>query len=114
MKNIKFMITLLVGFLIVGCSSTNFNHEYIMRGQVVELNSMNTIVCIGTYDGAKVGQKLNVLRFIKKVAVAEGEDTYKVENVGEVKVIEIINEHFAKVESVSGEIQKNDIVELGR
>lgn len=112
MKNIKFLIIFLVGFLVVGCANTDFNHEYVMRGQVVEQTAGNTVVCIGTYDGAKVGQQLSVLRFVRELAVAEGDDPYAVDNVGKVEVIEIINDHFARIRTIEGEVKVNDIVEL--
>lgn len=104
-------LLLFVGF-ISACSNSSLYHNYMMRGQVVEKNANEIVVCIGEYDGAEVGQKLSVMRFTPTIAPGEGDEQYDIDIVGEVKVISIINKHFAKVKVISGEIKLNDMVEL--
>jgi|TARA_B100000700_G_C14388376_1_gene553646 hypothetical protein len=83
-----------------------------MRGQIVEKTDQKIVVCVGSKHGASIDQELNVIRFNPKLSTIEGEDPYKMERVGRVRIKEIINEHFASVELVSGEVKVNDMVEL--
>ena len=110
--SLKVVIVFVAGIFIAGCSNNGLYHNYLMRGQVVEIKDDKTVVCIGKYDGAQVGQELKVMRFTPKIAPAEGEDSYIVSTIGKVKVVEIINDHFARVSLVSGEIRTHDMVEL--
>jgi len=70
---------------------------------------MACTICIGTRDGAKVGQELDIYNII---SVSKTRPTFQREHVGKVKITEIVDEHFAKAKVISGKAEKNDIVEL--
>jgi drug/metabolite transporter superfamily protein YnfA len=96
------------------CATTQHAyHAYIMRGSVVEAAGGGIYVCIGTHDGAKVGQELDVHRID---VIGSGNPKvppkFKRRHVGRVRIAEIVDEHFANASIVSGEAMKNDIVEL--
>ena len=56
------MLALVVGSSVVQAEETSFRHKYLMRGQVLEVENKTLVLCIGTADGAEVGQELDVVR----------------------------------------------------
>ena len=109
---IKALLLLTFGLYLVGCSNTTFYHKYMMRGQVVESSDNRTLICIGAKHGAEVGQKYSVIRFHEEIAPGEGDDPYTIEKVGTVQITKIVNDHFATVKLISGDIAAKDMVEL--
>jgi hypothetical protein len=84
-----------------------------MRGSVVETTGGGVYVCIGTHDGAKVGQELDVHRIdVIGSGNPKAPPKFKRKHVGRVRIAEIVDEHFANATILSGEAMKNDIVEL--
>jgi hypothetical protein len=84
-------------------------HKYIMKGSIIETSADGVYLCIGTKDGAKVGQELDVYKII---TISKARSTFQRVHAGKVKITEIVDEHFAKAKIVSGTAEKNDIVEL--
>jgi len=78
-----------------------------MRGTVLEATDGKIYLWLGTSDGAKAGQELTVVR-----SPAHGTPTFKREDLGKIKIMEIIDEHMANAKIISGEAKVNDIVEL--
>lgn len=108
----KLSVLLFMGIFLASCSNTPFYHKNFMRGQVVEQSANRTLICIGSKHGAQIGQKLTVIRFHEEIAVYEGDDPYTTEKVGTVQITNVINDHFAHVKLISGEIKERDMVEL--
>ncbi|WP_299975584.1 hypothetical protein [uncultured Pseudoteredinibacter sp.] len=106
-----FFLVIFVGSL-TACGTTQLYHEYLARGQVVGVDSNEVVVCIGSSDGAKVGQGLQVYRYIWEGAEEEGNDDYRKEFVGNVEITTIVNEHFARAKVSAGDVRKHDMVEL--
>lgn len=115
LKNISKKIAL-VAFAIVltGCANSNFSHNYLMRGQVVSSSTDNMVVCLGLDDGAEVGQELTAYRFFETGNFGEGDETFERKNIGKVKIEKIINEHYAKVKVIEGNVKKHDMVQLNK
>lgn len=111
-KMVKFSYMAVFVGLLTACSGSQFYHNNIMRGQVVGIDNDEVVVCIGTKDGAEEGQELRVYRYIWEGSVEEGDDEYRVDEVGALRIKSIINEHFARAESTEGDVRKHDIVEL--
>lgn len=110
----KKLALIIFAIVLTGCANSDFSHKYLMRGQVVSVKPGNVVVCVGLEDGAKVGQVLNTYRFVMNDDNDEGADFFmKVEN-GQVRIEEIIDEHFAKVSVLKGDIKKNDMVQLNK
>lgn len=84
-----------------------------MRGQILEVNGDRAYLCIGSADGAQVGQDLTVYRFIKTGRLGPRTSVnYKREEIGEVKISEIVDEHMANAKIISGQVKEHDVVEL--
>ena len=84
-------------------------HKYLMKGSIIETEADEVYLCIGSRDGAKVGQELDVYKII---TISKAMSTFQRELTGKVKITEIVDEHFAKAKVISGTAKKNDIVEL--
>lgn len=100
--------------LLTACAGSQFYHENIMRGQVVGIDNDEVVVCIGSEDGAEEGQELQVSRYVWVGAVEDGDDDYRVDYVGTLRIKSVVNAHFARAISTKGNIKKHDIVELKR
>jgi len=89
-------------------SAHNVHHGYLMKGSIVDKSTDGVVICIGTRDGAKVGQEL----YVSHVAQGNPKGTYTKQRVGVVKITQIIDEHFAKASVSSGRAEMGHIVEL--
>ena len=110
--------TLLMAFFAVatGCATMeSAGHKYIMRGQILEVTDDTAYLCIGSHDGAKIGQEYTVYRFVK-VPVSKTRGTvnyvFKREQTGGIKITAIVDEHMATAQIMRGEAKANYVVEL--
>jgi hypothetical protein len=115
-------VILLYGNTLLGCSTS---HEA-MRGSVLMTLEDEAHICIGSADGIRVGDVLAVYRFRvdntwwlsdfegRFPAAEYRRPQYQEIKVGEAKVIEIFDGHFATVRVVRGELEASDIVEKTR
>lgn len=111
-KVIKYCFILLFFGFLVACAANPFFHKNILRGQIVGLNEDEIVICVGSEDGAEQGQALSVYRVVYKQASPEGYGEFSRKYIGEISIVSIIGEHFARASVVSGNISKHDIVEL--
>jgi hypothetical protein len=115
MKSNYFIMTLSIIALsiIASCASLETaRHNYIMRGQILESTNAGIYLCIGSADGAEVGQEYTVYKFIKTEDVKTNIPRYSREETGTVKIIEIVDVHYAKAKILTGEAKANYVVEL--
>ena len=84
-------------------------HKYLMKGSIIETYDSYIYLCIGSNDGAEVGQELDVYKIR---TISKARSTFQREHAGKVKITEIVDEHFAKAKVISGKAEKNDTVEL--
>ncbi|PCI72981.1 MAG: hypothetical protein COB38_02200 [Gammaproteobacteria bacterium] len=111
-NQLKLFIAMLFVVFLSSCAGS-FKHDYLMKGQVIDVKDNDDIVvCVGTDDGAKVGQMLNVYRFIERHPDIESPDQYARVDVGKVVIEEIVNEHYAIAKIIDGSIEKYDTVQL--
>jgi hypothetical protein len=104
------VFVILATFVIFWMSScVTFYHGFLMKGSIIEASNSDVYLCIGSKDGATVGQELDVY---KVIAVTRARPTFKRVHIGKLKITEIIDEHFAKATVIFGKAEKNDIVEL--
>lgn len=88
-------------------------HKYVMKGSIIEVSDEGIYLCIGTEDGAEPGQVLDVMRISRDTSGApKGGAKFKREKVGEVEILQVVDEHFARAKKVSGEATVSDMVEL--
>lgn len=96
------------------CVSGGVRHGYIMRGQVLAIEGDVVSVCIGTQDGAKVGEELDVRRITTKPGPPKSGPSFVRTDIGRVRIVELFDEHYAHAKVLSGEPQLNDVVEFRR
>lgn len=99
---------------LTSCSSVSpLFHEYMMSGNVVDLKDDGVaVVCIGTPDGARAGQTLLVFRTQGYEDAAGDVVTYGREEIGKIRILSVIDEHYARAEVLNGDIEKYDHVQL--
>ena len=113
----KVIIVFSFFFMLVAASAgfgslESLRHKYIMRGQILEVNGDTVYLCIGSADGAQVGQELTVYRYERTGSMSPKPSLrYKRETVGKVRIKEI-DEHMARANIVSGKVRQHDVVEL--
>ena len=98
-----------------GCAALgSAGHKYIMWGQVLELTDDTAYLCIGSADGAQVGQEYAAYKFTKipSANLKSVQHSYKREETGTVKILEIVDEHMAKAKVLAGHVETNNMVEL--
>lgn len=110
------MATFLI-FLIASCAS--FYHGVAMKGSIIEASNSDVYLCIGSRDGATVGQELDVYKVTRRQSYVGTVSvpiipSFIRELSGKVKITEIVDEHFAKAKVISGKAEKHDVVELDR
>jgi len=114
----KSLMAAVVGISMLGATpvlSQGIGHTWFMRGTVVQIDSTGTVVCIGKADGAEVGQTLEVYRIVRHPGPSKGVgSTFHRQEVGEVRIDHVFDDHFAHVTVTKGRPTRNDIVELQR
>jgi hypothetical protein len=114
-KSIKSAASLILAtfviFLMSSCATVGQKvyHGFLMKGSIIETSDSEVYLCIGSKDGASVGQELDVYKIIQRQSKTT---PFRRERTGKIKITEIIDEHFAKATVTSGKAEKNDIVEL--
>jgi hypothetical protein len=115
----RMAINVLVAVLLLlmgGCATVeSAKHEYIMRGQVLEVTGDTAYLCIGSKDGARVGQDYTAYSYVKvpnPYSRPGAQYSYKREQTGEIKITEIVDEHMATAKVVRGKVKDHDVVEL--
>jgi hypothetical protein len=115
-KTVVSILFIILVLIISGCANLeSAKHKYIMRGQVLEVTGDTAYLCIGSEDGAQVGQEYTVYRFVKVPTVRTRSTlnyVLKKEQTGVIKIIEIVHEHMATAKILRGEVRENDVVEL--
>jgi hypothetical protein len=108
---------IVVGLLISGCASLQTTgHKYIMRGQILEVSDGTAYVCVGTKDGAQIGQEFIVYRFERAPSVSPKSNipSFKRAETGKLKITELVDEHMASAKILSGSVKVNDVAETNR
>jgi hypothetical protein len=117
MKSRASISTLAVILLLItaGCASLEpAGHKYIMKGQVLEVTDNVAYLCIGSADGAKVGQEFTAYKFVR-VPNPNSKSTlpyYVKKESGKVRIVEIVDEHYARAKVLSGEVMEHYVIEL--
>ena len=107
-------VCFLVLFLpIAGCGGLEaVRHNYVMRGQILEMKGDTAYLCMGSRDGAQVGQEFTVFKYERQPSVHQGIESFKRKATGTVRTVQILDEHMATATIVSGEAKVNYVVEL--
>lgn len=97
-----------------GCATMqSAGHKYFMKGQILDVSDGVAYLCIGSAEGAKAGQEFLVYRHTKiAYSGTKGAPSFKREEVGSVKIEQVVEEHYAKATILRGNIRENDVAEL--
>jgi hypothetical protein len=88
---------------------SRLHHE----GSIIEVSGDEIYLCIGTKDGAAVGQELTVYKVASKPrSQKDPSPSFTREHTGKVRITEVLDEHFARAVIISGKADANSIVEL--
>ena len=87
-------------------------HANVMKGSIIEMQDSKIFICIGSRDGAKVGQELDVYNVGAKPMMYNEPLGFKREHTGKIRIVEILDEHFALATLVFGKAERGYIVEL--
>jgi hypothetical protein len=113
---IRFVRAMALGCLLTLASIAAANeppHTTVMRGQLLEIDGAAVVLCIGTRDGASVGQLLDVVRHVRASRAPKAAGAgFRREQVGQIRVVEVFDEHYSRAEVVSGRPRVNDSAEL--
>ncbi len=110
-KYVKIGLICAVGFFALNCATgSGVYHGYMMKGSVVSATGNEGVICIGSKDGATVGQTLKAYKVTAKTS--DKTSKYIKSETGSVKITEIVDEHFAKVTAVTGKLETGNIVEV--
>ncbi len=93
-----------------GTSGQSVAHTWFMRGSILEVTGKDVYLCVGKKDGATVGQEMDVVRFTRSNPSPKVTN-FKRDTVGKIKILEIVDEHMAKAQIVSGKAQAGDVAE---
>ena len=110
--------TLLMAFLAVvaGCATMeSAGHKYLMSGQILDVTDGTVYLCIGSKDGAEVGQELTVYKFERAVnpnPKYSAQPYFVKMKAGKIKIVEIVGEHMATAKVLTGEIKVNYVADL--
>ena len=109
-----FLLFLVVA--VVGCSRMEAQrHKLSMKGQILDVIGNSAYLCIGSKDGAEVGDQFMVYRFSRAMnpnAEYAEQPYYKREVAGKIRIIEIFDEHMAKARILEGEVKPHYFAEL--
>jgi hypothetical protein len=109
-------VFLAILFLVTaGCATMqSAGHKYFMKGQILDVSDGVAYLCIGSAEGAKEGQEFAVYRHTKLPFSGgkQASPSYKREEVGSVKITQVVEEHYAKANILRGNIKENDVAEL--
>src|SRR5512136_144756 len=101
MRNLVYMVSIMfMVVLLTSCATMGkAYHKYIMKGSIIETYDSEIYLCIGTRDGAMVGQELDVYKIR---TISKARSTFQRVHTGKVKITEIVDEHFAQAKVISG------------
>jgi hypothetical protein len=98
-----------------GCTSlSSVYHKYVMRGQILQVTGDEAYLCIGSRDGARVGDELEVFRNTSLPGNPKFGPRFKREKIGVVRIDAIVDEHYATATIISGTAEVYSIAELER
>jgi hypothetical protein len=85
-----------------------------MSGQILEVSDGVVYLCVGTKDGAQVGQEFTAYRFerIPSVNPKSTAPSFKRAETGKIKISAIVDEHMATAKILSGSVKVSDVAEL--
>ncbi len=112
-RHVRLLLAAILLALLAACATNSPTRHYFMQGQVLSVEDKSVVLCVGTAHGAEVGQVLSVYRNEQvRTAPKATAGGFKRVPMGQVRIVEVFDEHYARAEVVTGEIHANDTAEL--
>lgn len=105
------LVGLVAATALAGCAGDSAIRHQFMQGQVLSVDANEIVVCIGKRDGAHDGQVLNVIRHSQTNRSPKAPPFSRAQ-VGQVRIVDVYDDHYAHVSIVTGEAKTGDMVEL--
>lgn len=97
---------------LAACSTNQVAPVDSMRGSVVRLGEKTIVVCFGTDERVEPGAIFAVHRVRYTGSIDADTDSYSRENVGEIRILRPLDDHFARARIVEGEARPGDMIEM--
>lgn len=101
------LLLLLIAVLMISTYATAQTglHSNLMKGSIIEMQDYNIYICIGSRDGAKVGQELDIYVGAKPM-IYKGPPSFERKHMGNIRIVETLDEHFARAILISGKAER--------
>ena len=107
------ILLLAIASAALGTEGPGVRHRYFMKGQLLDVDGQSVYLCVGTNEGARAGQELDVFRYSRtKEANPKAAPRFERKQVGRIEVIEVVDEHFARGKVLAGDLRVGDVAEL--
>ncbi len=115
-RSARIIAALLFGLLALAAQvgAESIKHEFFMQGQILSKDAKSIVVCIGSRDGAVVGDELSVIHHSAVAGPAKSAPKFKREVIGKARVVDVFDDHYATLEVIEGKAGVHDMVELER
>jgi hypothetical protein len=100
--------------ILTACATNQVSQDNLMRGSVVRTSDETIVVCLGSSERVEPGEQFTVYRTQYTGSIAEDTDHYSRKQVGEVRILKILDAHFARARITTGEVESGDIIEQVR
>jgi hypothetical protein len=109
--SLKQLATVSVLLTLIACSTNQVSPDNLMRGSVVRASENTIVVCLGSDEPIEPGAIFSVNRATYSGSIDADTDTYSRENVGKIRILRPLNDHFAKARIIDGEAKSGDMIE---
>lgn len=82
-----------------------------MRGSVIRTSENTIVVCLGSDERIEPGTTFSVHRATYSGSIDADTDSYSRENVGKIRILRPLNDHFARARIIDGEAEPGDMIE---
>lgn len=84
-------------------------HGVLMKGHVVDQDESGPVICIGSEDGARVGQTMTVYHNERNPVQKTATPIIRTE-AGRIEIVQIFDAHYARAKVLKGQIRIGDTV----
>ena len=110
-ETLKAVVLLSLFSILAACATNQDAQDNVMRGSVVRVSDKTVVVSLGSSQRIEPGEKFTVHRTQYTGSITEDTDRYTTKEVGEVRILKILKEHFARARITAGEAETGDIIE---
>ena len=110
--NLKQIAIASVLVALAACSTNQFASSDLVRGSVVRSGENTIVVCLGSSEHIEPGAIFSVQRARYTGSIDADTDSYSQENVGKIRILRPLDNHFARARIIDGEAKPGDMIEI--